>query len=246
MAHSYVLAHDDELEAFRSFARRYPATTLLVDTYDTRRGVENVITLAQQIGQHRIRAIRIDSGDLGEEARAARAMLDAAKLTEIQIIASGGLDEHRIAALVAARAPIDAFACGTAIVTSQDAPALDTAYKLVAYKDRDLAKHSPGKLSLGGRKQVYRRREQQVMVEDHIQRFGTSPQIMGKPLLKQMMVNGRRARASEVALSKIRLRAADQIDALPDAQRRIVAEREYSVTIDDSLSGLKSEQAVGL
>ena len=246
MAHSYVLAYDDELEAFRSFARRYPATTLLVDTHDTTRGVENVITLAQQIGQHRIRAIRIDSGDLGEEARAARAMLDAAKLTEIQIIASGGLDEHRIAALVAARAPIDAFACGTAIVTSQDAPALDTAYKLVAYEDRDLAKHSPGKPSLGGRKQVYRRREQQVMVEDHIQRFGMSPRIVGKPLLKQMMVNGRRARASEVALSKIRLRAADQIDALPDAQRRIVVEREYSVTIDDSLRGLGSERAVGL
>ena len=53
MAHSYIQAHDDEFEAFRTFARRYPDTVLLVDTYDTLRGVQKVIDLAQALGYRR-------------------------------------------------------------------------------------------------------------------------------------------------------------------------------------------------
>ena len=79
MAHSYIQAHDDELEAFRRFAALYPETTLLVDTYDSLGGVELVVRLARELGtEFRVSAIRLDSGDLAEIARAARRMLDAA------------------------------------------------------------------------------------------------------------------------------------------------------------------------
>ena len=235
MAHSFVLAHDDELAAFRAFAARYPATTLLVDTYDTARGVERVIALADELGAERIGAIRIDSGDLAAEAVRARRMLDRSGLAQVRIIASGGLDEHRIAALTAAGAPIDAFACGTAIVTSSGAPSLDTAYKLVAYSGRARAKRSPGKPSLPARKQVYRRSAGGVLREDRIQRFEAPPPAGWRPLLRRVMVDGRRSGGAREALSVIRARAAAQTAALPAAQRALRAERGLPVAIDPTI-----------
>src|SRR3990170_1544849 len=114
MAHSYVQAHDEELEAFRRFARLYPDTTLLVDTYDTIAGVRHVVTLAREMGSaFRVRAIRLDSGDLAALATEARRILDEAGLQGVRIFASGGLDEEAVATLVGQRAPIDAFGVGT-------------------------------------------------------------------------------------------------------------------------------------
>ena len=97
MAHSYIQTHEDELRAFRDFARLYPNTVLLVDTYDTLGGVRHVVDLARELGnQFKVRAIRLDSGDMATLARAARAILDEAGLQRVQIFASGGLDEERI------------------------------------------------------------------------------------------------------------------------------------------------------
>ena len=105
MAHSYIQTHEDELKAFRDFARLYPQTVLLVDTYDTLGGVRHVIELARELGdQFQVRAIRLDSGDLATLARDARAMLDEAGLQRVQVFASGGLDETRIDRLLAANA----------------------------------------------------------------------------------------------------------------------------------------------
>jgi nicotinate phosphoribosyltransferase len=93
MAHSYVQAHDDEEDAFRELVALYPDTVLLVDTYDTLDGVRRVIEVARSLGaDFRVRGIRLDSGDLGALARAARALLDAAGLSRFRIVASGGLD----------------------------------------------------------------------------------------------------------------------------------------------------------
>ena len=50
MAHSFVQAFDDELEAFAAFAEVYPSTVLLVDTYDTLQGVRHAIELARRLG----------------------------------------------------------------------------------------------------------------------------------------------------------------------------------------------------
>ncbi|MGH7557147.1 MAG: nicotinate phosphoribosyltransferase, partial [Gemmatimonadota bacterium] len=97
MAHSYIQAHDEEMDAFRAFARLYSETTLLVDTYDTLDGARKVVRLAREMGDaFTVRAIRLDSGDLVELATEARRLLDAAGLERVEIFASGGLDEHQV------------------------------------------------------------------------------------------------------------------------------------------------------
>ena len=202
MAHSFVLAEGDELAAFEAFAERYPGTTLLVDTFGTADGVANTIEVARRRGSDSVGAIRIDSGDFLEESRSARARLDAAGLQHVRIVVSGGLDEYRIAELVAAEAPIDVYACGTRIVAPLDAPALDSAYKLVEYDGRPVAKASSGKPSLGARKQVWRGEDR-----DRITRFDAPPPADSAPLLEAVMRNGERTEAGRQSLQQIRLRA---------------------------------------
>src|SRR5206468_13118134 len=103
MAHSYVQAHDNEIDAFRAFARVFPDTVLLVDTYDTLNGVRKVIDLAEELGQDfRVSAIRLDSGDLLDLSRRARRLLDDAGLQRVGIFASSSLSEAKIDALVSA------------------------------------------------------------------------------------------------------------------------------------------------
>ena len=134
MAHSFVQAFDDELEAFAAFAEIYPSTVLLVDTYDTLEGVRRAIELAHRLGDDcRLTGVRLDSGDLEALSRAARGMLDEAGLERLKIVASGGLNERRVKALVKAGAPIDVFGVGTEMSVASDAPALDIAYKLTEF-----------------------------------------------------------------------------------------------------------------
>ena len=162
MAHSFVTAFDSELEAFRAFARHHRADpVLLVDTYDTAAGVDNAIVVAGELageyGDRRLAAVRLDSGDLGALARMTRDRLDAAGLPGVKIFASGGLDEYSIERLVAAGAPVDGFGVGTAFGVSEDAPTLESVYKLVEIDGRPVAKASTGKATLPGAKQVWRR-----------------------------------------------------------------------------------------
>ena len=235
MAHSYVLAAEDERSAFRAFAERYPEATLLVDTYEIGRGVERAIAVARELGPGRVGAIRIDAGDLAAEAARARRMLDEAGLAEVRIVVSGGLDEHRIAALAAGGAPIDAFAAGTAIVVSQDAPSLDAVYKLVEYDGQPRAKRSPGKPSLPTRKQVWRRSVGGAIREDRIQPFDGPPPGDWRPLLRRVMVDGRRTAESQETLAAVRARASEQIAALPAGLRRLEVETAFSVAIDEAI-----------
>jgi len=159
MSHSFVMAHEGEREAFSDFVTSFPAlSTLLVDTYDTARGVENAAAVAAAVREAavKIQGVRLDSGDLHDLSRKARRILDYAGFGDIAIVASGNLDEYRIAELVDAGAPIDAFGVGTALAVSDDAPAADFVYKLVDYKDRARLKTSAGKISTPGRKQLFR------------------------------------------------------------------------------------------
>src|SRR5690625_154986 len=116
MAHSYIQAHDSETEAFETFAAAHRGPlVLLIDTYDTEAAAREVVRLAQR-GMP-VDAVRIDSGDLAQHARAVRAILDQGGCSEIRIVASGNLDETRIAALLRAGAPIDGFGVGTKLDT---------------------------------------------------------------------------------------------------------------------------------
>jgi nicotinate phosphoribosyltransferase len=157
MAHSYIESFPSEREAFRTFARDFPAqTTFLVDTFDTMNGVRTAIEVIRELGLSENLGVRLDSGDLGELARRTRAVLDDAGLTQVRIFASGGLDEFEVDRLARAGAPIDAFGIGTRMGVSADAPSLDSAYKLVEYDGRPILKLSEHKVTEPGRKQVFR------------------------------------------------------------------------------------------
>ena len=156
MAHSYVMAHRQERDAFASFLRRFPDNAvLLVDTHDSVQGTREAVAAMTATGI-RAQAIRLDSGDLGDLSVRTRAILDEAGYADVRIFASGDLDEDRVAELVASGAPIDAFGVGTRMGTSDDAPSLGVVYKLVEQGGAPRWKTSPGKATLPGRKQVWR------------------------------------------------------------------------------------------
>jgi nicotinate phosphoribosyltransferase len=159
MAHSYVMSHDHERESFEQFIEDFPElSTLLVDTYDTVRGVENAIKAASRMKRpgFKLQGVRLDSGDLADLSVKSRAILDRAGMQDTSIFASGNLNEYKIAKLVAAKAPIDAFGVGTEMVVSGDAPSLDLAYKLTEYDGLPRIKTSEGKLTQPGQKQIFR------------------------------------------------------------------------------------------
>jgi nicotinate phosphoribosyltransferase len=246
MAHSYVQAHATEIEAFRAFVRTYPEATLLVDTYDTLEGVRNVTRLARELGPaFRVRAVRLDSGDLLSLSREARRLLDEAGQSQVEIFASGGLDEHAIARLVEAEAPISGFGVGTAMGVSDDAPALDMAYKLVEYAGRGRIKLSQGKALLPGRKQVFRREQGGRAERDVIGRFDEA--LEGRPLLRPVMVAGRRLPAGRVSLADSRATARRELAMLPPELLGLAAARPpYAVELSAGLVAARDEVARSL
>jgi nicotinate phosphoribosyltransferase len=239
MAHSYVEAFPTEVEAFHAFADDFPArVVLLVDTYDTPRGVEKAIEVARELaaeGRH-ISGIRLDSGDLGALAHDARAALDAAGLGGVQIFASGGLDEHAIAALTTSGAPIDAYGVGTRVGVAEDAPAPDSVYKMVAYQGEPVAKLSAAKTTLPGPKQVWRR---SAMAGDVIGLAGEAAPDGAEPLLVPVMERGRRT--SPDGLPEARERFARELEALPPSIRSLAAETPYRVERSAALETLAEE-----
>ncbi|HSQ61696.1 MAG TPA: nicotinate phosphoribosyltransferase [Polyangiaceae bacterium] len=237
MAHSFVQAHDDELEAFRRFARENPGkTVLLIDTYDTEEGARNVVRLARE--GLRADGVRLDSGDLASHARRVRAILDAGGLERCTIFASGGLDEIAVRELVASGAPIDGFGIGSRLDTSADAPYLDCAYKLVEYAGRPRRKRSEGKATWPGRKQVFRSSARGTMAFDTLTLEGARAE--GEPLLVPMMRGGKRVAPPE-PLAASRARAAAQLARLPSHLRTLDAQPAYPVRVSPELVALAAE-----
>jgi nicotinate phosphoribosyltransferase len=161
-AHSWIQTYDDEISAFRDFARAFPLRCVfLVDTYDTlSSGVPNAIKAAKEMEArgNKLFGIRLDSGDLAYLSKEARKMLDVAGLDYVKIMASNQLDEYLIKSLNEQGAPIDAFGVGTKLVTGQDDAALDGVYKLSMYDNKPRLKISenPEKIILPGIKNVFR------------------------------------------------------------------------------------------
>ena len=160
-AHAFVLAHADEEEAFEAQrATLGVGSTYLVDTFDVMEGIRRAVkVVGPDIG-----AIRIDSGELLRDSVAARELLDSLGATDCRIVVSSDLDEFRVAELEAAGAPIDAYLVGTSLVTGSGHPTASMVYKLVSIAVADephselraVGKLSPGKKTLGGRKDVHR------------------------------------------------------------------------------------------
>ncbi len=239
MAHSFIQAHDDETEAFLHFARARPASVvLLLDTYDTEAAARKVVELAPKLAAEgiTIRGVRLDSGDLAEHARRVRGILDAGGLREVRIFASGGVDEHVIAAHRAAAVPIDGYGIGTSLTTSNDWASLDCAYKLQEYAGVPRRKRSEGKATLPGRKQVWRRFDEAGrMAGDTIALLDEPGE--GEALLRPVMRGGELV-GPLPGLEDARTRLRAGLERLPDGLRGLATDHSYPVALSTGLERL--------
>lgn len=241
MAHSFVTAFADEEAAFRAYAEVFPDTSVfLIDTYDTLAGAR----IAARVGRgmaargHRLQGVRLDSGDMVALSRQVRAILDEAGLPGVKIFASSGFDEFKIADALAAGAAIDAFGVGTKAGVSADMPFLDIVYKMVAFQGRPVHKRSPGKETLAGAKQIFRRTDATGRFVADI--LGTADERVedATPLLETVMRDGRVC-LSPPSLETIRARCRRQLDALADRYRKLDSPAVYPVTVSRRLRALQ-------
>jgi nicotinate phosphoribosyltransferase len=246
MAHSYVLSFETEQEAFEAFMRDNPENALLlVDTYDTIEGVRRAIEASRRT-EVPLAGIRIDSGDLAALAREARSLLDEAGFGEARIVASGDLEEHKIAEMCRAGTPIDLYGVGTELGTSRDSPVVNGVYKIVADLSgeawRGVAKRSQAKETLPGAKQVFRRFEDGAMVEDVV--ATAEEQLEGDPLLVPAMRNGEIVLAE--TLDQMRERTRRSLGSLPLALRSPGEKPPYPVRHSERLTeAARTQTATG-
>jgi nicotinate phosphoribosyltransferase len=239
MAHSFVTAFGDELEAFRAYARAFPETAvLLIDTYDTLAGARKAVTVARELATrgHALAGVRLDSGDLLWLSREVRRILDQAGLPGVRIVVSGGLDEHDIEGLLDAGAPVDTFGVGTRFNVSADAPSLDLVYKLVRYGGRDVLKLSEGKKTWVGAKALYRSYGNDGLMAGDVLALEEEPPpgAHTESLLRLVMREGELLRPSP-ALPDIRRHCAGQLATLPDELKRLDRHGEYPVAVSPGL-----------
>jgi nicotinate phosphoribosyltransferase len=221
MAHAYVMRFDEEIDAYRTFARDFgERSMLLIDTYDTLEGARLVVEVARELAAEGIRigGVRLDSGDLVTLSRRVRRTLDEGGFPELRIFASGDLDEHEICRLAEEHAPIDAFGVGTQLGTSADAPSLGAVYKLAEAADVPRMKLAMGKHTYPGRKQVARVRTGGVVAHDVIGLDGED--LPGTPLLERVMAGGARL-APSPPLPAVRDRCRAAVAELPARLRRL-------------------------
>jgi nicotinate phosphoribosyltransferase len=219
-AHSWVMAHTSEQESFARFLDVFAdASTLLVDTYDTRRAIEEIIRMGRKPA-----GVRLDSGDLAGDSRWARQRLRQAGWGDVQIFASGDLDEVRMDALLGGGAEIDGFGVGTSLVTSPDAPSIGLIYKLVEVQRNKrpvgVAKFSPGKATYPGPKQVFRLRDRSGQFEQDRISLAEESLPRGEALLALVMRKGKRVGVA-APLGEARERCRKQLLLLPERYRRI-------------------------
>jgi nicotinate phosphoribosyltransferase len=245
MAHSYVMSFDDENDAFRTFAHDFPGrAVLLIDTYDTEAGAKKVVAMGDELRRAGAlpRAVRLDSGDLNRLSVAVRQILDDGGLNEVEIFASGDLDEYQIGRLVAAGAPIDAFGVGTQLGTGGDASHLGVVYKLVENSAGPKMKLSTDKQTVPGRKQVYRVETDGCLDHDVLALYGESG-LEGRPLLRPVVTAGRRA--TPEPLTAARERAERAVAALPTRFGEVdFAGPGFDVRRSPLLAALAAETAV--
>jgi len=242
MAHSFIQAHDSEIEAFEHFARSHRgAVILLIDTYDTEEGARRVVEVADRLSLEgkRIHAVRLDSGDLSTLSFRVREILDEGGHPDIRIFASSGIDEYALEALLAENAPIDGYGIGTKLDVSADAPALDCAYKIQEYAGRPRRKRSTGKLTLPGRKQVFRRLDPGGRLHEDILTVWED-EHPGRPLLEPVMLNG--SHCTQIPdLESARRYAREELDRLTPELRALTKHARYPVRVAPTLEALARE-----
>ena len=244
MAHSFIMSYQKEIDAFRAFAKTFPnKSTLLIDTYDDMAGAKKAVIIAKELEAkgHKLGGVRLDSGDLGKTSQKVRKILDDNDLGYVKIFASGDLDEFKITQLLNEGAKIDAFGVGTKMGTSADRPYLDVIYKLCETMTSDssfspIMKLSKDKITLPGRKQVFRFKDEEGFFEKDL--IGLSDEkVNGEPLLFRVMENGKLI-FNLPTISEIRAKAAENVSKLPTEFKVLTNPPVYSVKLSQKLQSL--------
>jgi nicotinate phosphoribosyltransferase len=244
MAHSFIMSYKKEIDAFRAFAKTFPdKSTLLIDTYDDISGAEKAAVVAKELEAKgfRLGGVRLDSGDLAEDSKKVRKILDDQGLAYVKIFVSGDLDEFRIQELLANDAQIDSFGVGTKMGTSADRPYLDVIYKLCETLTPDgtfvpIMKLSKDKITLPGRKQVYRSKSKIGNFEKDIIAL-ENEKVQGEPLLVKVMEKGKIIYRLP-SLAEIRASVVQNLSKLPDGYKALTNAPVYSVELSKNLQKL--------
>jgi nicotinate phosphoribosyltransferase len=244
MAHSFVMSYEKEIDAFRAFAKTFPTkSTLLIDTYDDIAGAEKAAAVAKELEKkgYRLDGVRLDSGDLNKISKKVRKLLDKAGLRYVKIFASGDLDEFKVAELLKNDAKIDSFGVGTKMGTSADKPYIDVIYKLCETMNENgkfspIMKLSEDKVTLPGRKQVYRLKDKKGNFEKDIITLDAE-KANGEPLLVKVMEKG------EIiydlpSLDEIRATSAANLSKLPEKYKQLTNAPGYPVELSQDLEKL--------
>jgi nicotinate phosphoribosyltransferase len=233
-AHAWVMSFASETDSFRKMQELLGKQSVhLVDTYDTIEGTRHAIEVGQPFW-----GIRLDSGDFLSLSKQARAMLDAAGLTQAKIMVSGDMDEYKIAALVRNGAPVDSFGVGTELAVSGDAPSMGAIYKMVEIENGEMkrytAKRSTGKKSLAGTKQIFRFPDRDVVAR-------SSECLEGARALQKPVLIGGKLIQPLPDVKEARERAASLLASLPERVRRIDSTEPYPVEYSAQLLALNKQ-----
>ncbi|MDD4894040.1 MAG: nicotinate phosphoribosyltransferase [Candidatus Omnitrophica bacterium] len=249
MAHSFVMTFKHELDSFLAYSNTFPRRTiLLVDTYDTKKGIENAIRIGLHLKETkcRLEGIRLDSGNITALSKLARRALNRAGLNYVKIFASGDLDEFRIKKLLDNGALVDSFGVGTNMGTSADAPSLDVVYKISEFTDEKgdfvpTMKLSSEKITYPGRKQVYRFKDKRDRFIKDI--LGLEKEKTGgKPLLIKVAEKGRIIYKFP-SLEKIRALLENNLSKFPEDIKSVYPRYKYPVIISSQLNKLRHSLA---
>jgi nicotinate phosphoribosyltransferase len=246
MAHSYVMFFDKEIDSFRAFAKTFPQTsTLLIDTYDDLKGAENAAIVAKELERsgYRLNAVRLDSGNLIDLSKKVRDILNGHGLSYVKIFASGDLDEYAIEDLVKRRARIDAFGVGTRMSTSLDRPYVDVVYKLAGKVEGEdfvpTMKLSKGKVTLPGKKQIFRRRDRNGRYVKDVVGLDDE-KLSGEPLLKKAMEHGRIV-GEMPTLEELRKATLKNLSELPEKYKGLRKAATYPVELSHKLMAIEKQ-----
>jgi nicotinate phosphoribosyltransferase len=244
MAHSFIMSYPKEIDAFRAFAKTFPnKSTLLIDTYDEMAGVEKAVIVAKELEAkgYKLGGVRLDSGDLTKTSQKVRKILDDNHLGYVKIFVSGDLDEFKITQLLNDGARIDSFGVGTKMGTSADRPYLDVIYKLCETMTPDgsfspIMKLSQDKITLPGRKQVYRFKEEDGTFKRDVIALADESAVC-EPLLMEVVENGKLS-YNLPSLGQIRAVASENLSKLPEEYKTLTNAPAYPVELSLKLREL--------
>ncbi len=239
IAHSWVMAYDDEYESFQDFHKVFPDNTiLLIDTFDTIKGAK----LAAKIGK-KLKGVRLDSGNITLLSKRVRKILDDAGLQQVKITASGDLNEYKISKMLAKGACIDSFGVGTEMVTSKDTPALGGVYKLVEQEQGGRLipkmKFSKEKETCPSKKQVYRFLNKRGLLKKDI--IGMVDEEFDAKELLLPVVKGGKLVYKIPTVQQIQRIATKNISQLPNKFKDLDCKTAYPVTVSKLLNQLRSK-----